>query len=364
MGFRCGIVGLPNVGKTTIFNTLANGKEEISIAPFSTIQPKKGVVPVPDERLEKIVKIIDPKHVVRAHLEFLDVAGLVEGASKGEGMGNQFLSHLRDVDVLLHVVRIFDSEDAVHFLGSIDPMRDIRIVNNELIHKDSETVGRRIAKLEAKKASGKFDEDLFDLLHGLKDALESGHPIRHLDLTHEQVHSLKDIQLFTIKPYLYCVNVSQDDLPGGGKWEKELNAFSEEDMSRIVYLCGILEEEMSRMEDAEKKEEIIEEFLLEKSGPAKVVHMGYELLDKVTFFTHDHGEVRAWTVPKETKAPQAAGHVHSDMERGFIRVEVVKCQDLIDSGSLQKARENGCFKVEGKDYEIQDGDVVHFRFNV
>jgi len=364
MSFRCGIVGLPNVGKTTIYNALAQGKEQISIAPFSTIQPKRGVVPVPDERVEKLVKVLDPKRVVRAHLDFLDVAGLVEGASHGEGMGNQFLSHLRDVDILLQVVRTFESEEAVHFLGSIDPQRDINIVNKELIMKDRDVVDRRIEKLEQKKNMPNFNPDFLELLHAVKGVLEEGHFVRHLDLSEDQIKLLKDTYLFTAKPMMYCVNVNKDDLPGGGKWEKDLVTFAQEDSSKIVFICGLLEEEMSRIEDKEKHSEIIEEFLLEHSGPSKVVHLGYDLLEKVTFFTHDHSEVRAWTIFKGTRAPQAAGHVHSDMERGFIRVEVVKWQDLVDAGSLQKARDNGHFKVEGKDYEIQDGDVVHFRFNV
>ncbi len=364
MSFRCGIVGLPNVGKTTIFNALTQGKEEISIVPFSTIHPKKGVVPVPDERLSRLVDIIKPKRVVHTHMEFMDIAGLIEGASQGAGLGNQFLSHIRDVDVVLHVVRTFESEDAVHVLGSIDPIRDIKIVNTELIVKDIETVEKRIKKIEQKGLNDPENVAQIELLQGIKLALEQEHPVRHLELSPEDMHRLRDVHLFTIKPCLYCINVDENDLPGGGKWEKEILAYAEQDQTKAVFLCGILEEDLAKITDQEERKKIIEDFLLEQSGPAKVVQMGYELLEKVTFFTYDHDEVREWTIPKGLRAPQAAGHVHTDMERGFIRAEIVRWQDVVESGGIHQAKENGHFRVEGKDYEIQDGDVVHFRFNV
>ena len=362
---KLGIVGLPNVGKSTLFNSITRAGAECANYPFCTIEPNVGVVPVPDERLDVLTKMYHPQKTTHAVIEFVDIAGLVKGASKGEGLGNKFLSHIRETDAICEVVRCFEDSNIVHVDGSIDPVRDIETINLELIFADIETVNKRLDKAKKNlKADKKYQEEI-DLLEKIKENLENGISARAIDFNEDEQALVKDMFLLTTKPILYIANVSEEQLSDA---ENDLNVkkvkeYASKEKAEVIPLCVKVEEELSGLEDADKKE-MLEMLGLEESGLDKVIKKSYDLLGLMSFLTAGEPEVRAWTIKKGTKAPQAAGKIHSDIERGFIKAEVVSFKDLVEQGSMSAAREKGLVRSEGKEYVMQDGDIVLFKFNV
>ncbi len=366
MALTTGIVGLPNVGKSTLFNAITQAGAESANYPFCTIDPNVGIVEVPDHRLEKLTTLVKPKKTVPTAFEFTDIAGIVEGASKGEGLGNKFLSHIRQVDAISHVVRCFDDSDITHVSGSVDPIRDIEVINLELILADLESVEKRAVKT-AKMAKTKDKEAMKEhaVLEKLLAAFEAEKPARSVDLTKEEKEVVKSFQLLTMKPVLYVANVSEEDLLSEEDNEhvKKVKEFAEKEGSEVITVCAKIEEEIAEL-DGDEKAEFLKELGIEESGLDKLIRAAYRLLGLETYFTAGEQEVRAWTIPSGTKAPQAAGVIHSDFERGFIRAEVVSYDDLVAAGSMTAAKEAGKVRLEGKDYIVQDGDVIYFRFNV
>ncbi len=362
---KIGIVGLPNVGKSTMFNAITNAGAECANYPFCTIEPNVGIVPVPDERLEILTKMYNAKKTTHAVVEFVDIAGLVKGASKGEGLGNKFLSHIREVDAICEVVRCFEDPNIVHVDGSINPKRDIETINLELIFADIETIEKRIENVKKKlKADKKYAQEL-ELLERVKTTLESGKSARTMSFNDEEQEIIKDVYLLTIKPILYIANVSEKQLSNAFEDEnvKEVVEYAKEENAEVIPLCVKIEEELANL-SKEDKNEMLEALGLQESGLDKVIKASYELLGLMSFLTAGEPEVRAWTIKKGTKAPEAAGKIHSDIQRGFIRAEIVSYDDLIREGSMNAVKEKGLLRSEGKDYIMQEGDIVLFRFNV
>ncbi|HID7089700.1 TPA: redox-regulated ATPase YchF [Legionella pneumophila] len=363
MGFKCGIVGLPNVGKSTLFNALTKAGIEAANYPFCTIEPNVGIVTVPDSRLDNLSNIVKPQQVVHATMQFVDIAGLVKGASSGEGLGNQFLANIRETDAIAHVVRCFDNSDVVHVEGRVDPLSDIEVINTELALADMETLEKSLLKVGKNSKSGN-KEAIFELktLEKIKAHLDAGYPVRTLELTPEEEQVSKRLFLLTAKPVLYIANVDDNGYENNPLLAK-VQALAPQENASIVALCAATEAELVEL-DEEDRQEFMVDLGLSEPGLNKVIRAGYELLGLQTYFTAGVKEVRAWTIRKGATAPQAAGVIHTDFEKGFIRAEVISYDDFIRFGGEQGAKEAGKLRLEGKEYIVCDGDVMHFRFNV
>ncbi len=363
MGIKCGIVGLPNVGKSTLFNALTRAQIAAENYPFCTIDPNVGVVPVPDPRLAELAAIVKPERVLPATVEFVDIAGLVAGASKGEGLGNQFLSHIRETDAIAHVVRCFEDDDIIHVAGRIKPLDDIDVINTELALADMDTVERALQRAEkASKAGDKDAIRLRELLKKVKEHLDAGKPVRSLVKDPEERRLLNDLHLITLKPLMYVANVAENGFTNNPHLDA-VRALAESEDSVVVAVCAAIEAEIAQLEEADR-EDFLKDIGLEEPGLNRVIRAGYRLLGLQTYFTAGVKEVRAWTVRVGATAPQAAGVIHTDFEKGFIRAEVIAYEDFIANRGEQGAKEAGKLRLEGKEYIVREGDVMHFRFNV
>lgn len=366
MGLKCGIVGLPNVGKSTLFNCLSNAKAQAANFPFCTIEPNIGVITVPDERLNKLEELVKPQRVVPTTVEIVDIAGLVKGASKGEGLGNQFLANIRETDAILHVVRCFDDPNVVHVDGSINPVRDKETIDFELQIKDLEAIDKKIQRIEkiARVGNDKDAKKAYDVLQIFKKHLESGHAARSAPVQPEDFQYVADLFLLTAKPVLYVCNVDEKSVLTGNKYVDAIRESVKNENAEILIIAAAIEAEIAQLDSFEERQMFLADLGLTESGVAKLIKAAYRLLSLQTYFTAGEKEVRAWTITKGMTAPQAAGVIHTDFEKGFIRAEVISYNDFVHYGSEQACKENGKLSVEGKEYVVNDGDVMHFRFNV
>lgn len=366
MALQCGIVGLPNVGKSTLFNCLSNAKAQAANFPFCTIEPNIGVITVPDDRLTKLTELVKPQRIVPNTIEIVDIAGLVKGASKGEGLGNQFLGNIRATNAIIHVLRCFEDDNVIHVDGSVDPIRDKEIIDTELQLKDLDTVSKRIQKVEkmAKTGNDKDAKRTFEILSIIKNHLETGKSARTAAISEDDFEFIEDLSLLTIKPVLYVCNVDEAAVNTGNKYVDLVKDAVKDENAEVLIISAKIESEIAELEDYEERTMFLEDLGLKESGVAKLIRAAYRLLDLYTYFTAGVQEVRAWTITKGFTAPQAAGVIHSDFEKGFIRAEVIKYNDFVTLGSENACKDAGKLGVEGKTYVVEDGDIMHFRFNV